>query len=340
MKGRKRDIGFSHRTLLPIWTGLLILMLLLDITLGGHGLGPDGLAEALRSPGSPYSTILFSLRLPRAVCAALSGMALSLAGTLMQAIFRNPLSDPHIMGVSGGAALGAALLTMVVPATSPLFTWGISLAGASFLGAGISSIIILLIARRFHSSGTILIAGVMLGFIFSAITSIIQYSSSEESLKLFFSWSGGSFQSGGWNGAALLLCAFIIGGIISLPNLKGLDAILFGEEFCSMVGGSPRKTITLALLSCCILAGTVTSVCGPLGFVGIVAPHLARKLGHSAVHRAVIPLGCILGGILGVCADFISHILQSPMPVGSTLALLGIPVIFFFLLSSHNDFNS
>ncbi len=258
----------------------------------------------------------------------------------MQAIFRNPLSDPHIMGVSSGGALGAAILTMAIPSSSSLLPWGVSLAGASFLGAGISSIIILAIARKFHSSGTLLIAGVMLGFIFSAITSIIQYTASEESLKLFFSWSGGSFQSGGWTGASLMLGAILLGGALSLFNIKGLDAILFGEEFSRMAGGSPARTIVLSILSCCIMAGTVTSVCGPLGFVGIVAPHLARKVGGTSVHSKVIPLGCIIGGFLGICADFISHVLPIPIPVGSTLALLGIPVIFYFLLRSDNDFNS
>ncbi len=210
---------------------------LLVILLAGAGLclGEMPLRQALDSG------ILWRLRLPRIATALLAGAALALGGAQMQALFRNPLADPHIMGVSGGAGLGAALAATVTAGAA------LPIAGAAFLGALAASALILFTATRVHSGTPLLIFGVMLGFILSALTSVVAYTAGEESLKVFYTWSAGTFSSARpqdlvWIGSALTLSM-----ALSLADARGLDLALFGDDFALLSGGHPARTRVLAL---------------------------------------------------------------------------------------------
>lgn len=291
---------------------LLALLCMADITWGG-------IADA---------AVLWHLRLPRTATALLAGAAMALSGSQMQSIFRNPLADPHIMGISSGAALGAALTTMYA---------GVSLGGtpialAAAAGAAGAASIILYASGRFRNASILLIFGVMLGFIITAIVSILQFSSDAESLKIFYSWSAGSFSNTTWTETGIIAGTLAAGLIIALFNHKGLDLILFGDEFTELSGGIPSKIRLSALLSCSLMTGAVTAFCGPLGFVGIIGPHIAKALLGTSAHKAVLPASLLTGGLIGVCADLISRMTPSPMPVASTMALLGIPVILYIML--------
>lgn len=291
---------------------LLALLCMADITWGG-------IADA---------AVLWHLRLPRTATALLAGAAMALSGSQMQSIFRNPLADPHIMGISSGAALGAALATMHTGAALA----GMSIAISASIGAAGAAGIILYASGRFRNASILLIFGVMLGFIITAIVSILQFSSDAESLKSFFSWSAGSFSNTTWGETAIIACTLAAGLIIALFNQKGLDLILFGDEFTELSGGIPSKIRLSALLSCSLMTGAVTAFCGPLGFVGIIGPHIAKALLGTSSHKAVLPASLLTGGLIGVCADLISRMTPSPMPVASTMALLGIPVILYIML--------
>ena len=301
-----------HILFLIISIVLLIVTCIADLTWGG-------IADA---------DIMRHLRLPRMATALLAGAAMALSGSQMQSIFRNPLADPHIMGISSGAALGAALATMHTGAALA----GMSIAISASIGAAGAAGIILYASGRFRNASILLIFGVMLGFIITAIVSILQFSSDAESLKSFFSWSAGSFSNTTWGETAIIACTLAAGLIIALFNHKGLDLILFGDEFTELSGGIPSKIRLSALLSCSLMTGAVTAFCGPLGFVGIIGPHIAKALLGTSAHKAVLPASLLTGGLIGVCADLISRMTPSPMPVASTMALLGIPVILYIML--------
>ena len=301
-----------HILFLIISIVLLIVTCVADLTWGG-------IADA---------EIMRHLRLPRMATALLTGAAMALSGSQMQSIFRNPLADPHIMGISSGASLGAALATMYAGATFG----GTPVAVAAAAGAAGAAAIILYASGRFRNASILLIFGVMLGFIITAIVSILQFSSDAESLKIFYSWSAGSFTNTTWTETAIIAVTLAAGLIIALFNHKGLDLILFGDEFTELSGGTPSKIRLSALLSCSLMTGAVTAFCGPLGFVGIIGPHIAKALLGTSSHKFVLPASLLTGGLIGVCADLISRMTPSPMPVASTMALLGIPVILYIML--------
>ena len=301
---------------------LLVLLIVVDMICGGKA----------------GAEVLLHLRTPRVLTALLAGAALALAGGQMQSVLRNPLADPHIMGVSSGAALGAALATMLGARSQtmiPEMLQGFTTAGAAFLGAILSSIIILTVSKRFKTASALLIFGVMLGYMVNAIVSILQFSSDAESLKMFYSWSAGSFSNTGWNEIWIIAVVLLLGLILAVRNTKGLDIILFGDEFASMAGAPVHKIRLRAILSCCLLTAAVTAFCGPLGFVGIVAPHIARGMFKTSAHRTIIPASLITGAVTALAADLLSRSSASPLPIASTMAIVGVPVIIYILLKGR-----
>ena len=295
----------------------LVLLMGLDL-LAGNGLG---LADGL---------VFWKLRLPRMLTALVAGASLALAGLQMQAVFRNPLADPHIMGVSGGAGLGAAIVTLAIGTTAAWFS-GLTMALAAFAGALLTSALIVGLSFRLRTT-TLLIFGVMLGFIFSAISSILQYTAGEESLKLFYSWMAGSFSGTRIPELLGMAAALLAGLVMALCNSKGLDIILFGDQYASFSGASTRRIRVLAMLSASLMTAAVTAFCGPVGFVGIVAPHVARRLLGTSAHRPLLPAVLATGACLALVADILANLWKTPLPVGSTMALVGIPLIVLYLM--------
>lgn len=274
--------------------------------------------------GSLSNRVLFQLRLPRVLTASLAGAALALSGLQMQSIFRNPLADPHIMGISSGASLGAALVTMA-GVSSPLLM-GLGTASASFAGAAAAACVIIATSRR-CSSSTLLIFGIMMSFAVNALVSIVQFSSSEEGLKLFYSWSAGSFAGNSYAEVVMMFIAFVVGCSLCAVNSKGLNIILFGDEFAKHAGASPERIRSLAMVSCCMLTGVVTAFCGPLGFVGIISPHIARWIFKTASHRSLIIGTSLIGACISLGADLIIQLSSIPLPAGSVMAIIGTPFV-------------
>lgn len=310
------------KVLKPIYflPAAVILAMSADLLVGGAGFGV------------PDHVIFMRLRLPRMLTAALSGAALALAGLQMQTIFSNPLADPHIMGVSAGAGTGAAIATLLIGTSLPVALSGLTVVSAAFAGALLTSALVVLVASKMRSGTTLLIFGVMLGFVFSAITSILEYSANAESLKVFYSWSAGSFIGNGLDGIVVIAVALAIGLVLALLNSRNLDVTLFGEEYSTLVGVSPSKVRNISMIGSCLMAGAVTAFCGPLGFVGIAAPHIARATVGSSVHIKTIPATILIGIGLSLVADILSQSFPRPIPVGSTLAIIGIPIILYILL--------
>lgn len=297
----------------------VLLLMAADLCAGGAGFG------------LPDKVIFMKLRLPRMLTAILAGASLSLAGLQMQTIFRNPLADPHIMGVSAGAGTGAAIATLIIGSSFPAALSGLTVVSAAFVGALLSSALVMLVSSRIHSATTLLIFGVMLGFVFSAITSILEYSANAESLKVFYSWSAGSFIGNGITGLLIISAALLVGIVLALVANRGLDLLLFGEEYAAMAWANPSHIRNISMVGSCLMAGAVTAFCGPLGFVGIVAPHIARTLTASSVHLRTIPATLLVGSGLSLVADILSQVFPVPLPVGSTMAVIGIPIIIYIM---------
>ncbi|MBQ1912251.1 MAG: iron ABC transporter permease [Bacteroidales bacterium] len=277
----------------------------------------------------PAGIILWKLRLPRMLTALVAGSALGLAGAQMQAIFRNPLADPHIMGVSGGAGLGAAIAALTV--TSLSVANGLTLVAAAFIGALLTGLLVVAVSARVSSTGTLLLVGVMLGFILSAISSVLQYSAGEESLKLFYSWMAGSFSGTRYQDLLIMAITLLVGAGLAFSQAKSLDLVLFGDPFAQASGVPLRRLRLLTMLGCALMTGAVTAFCGPIGFAGIAAPHLTRKALGTSRHLSALPGSMCAGACLALLGDILAHIGPTPLPVGSTLAIVGIPLIVWLL---------
>ena len=305
----------------------IFLLAVTVLSLAGIDLATGATGLAVMDAG-----IFLKLRLPRMLTAVLAGACLSLAGLQMQSVFRNPLADPHIMGVSAGAGTGAAMATLLIGTALPAVLSGLTVAAAAFAGALLTSLLVVTVASKFQSATTLLIFGVMLGFIFSAATSILEYSANAESLKVFYSWSAGSFSGSRPGEIAVIAGALLFGAALTYVNSKGLDIALFGDEYASLAGADISRIRGIAMIGSCLMAGAVTAFCGPLGFVGIVAPHIARGFLGTSVHVKVIPAVMLTGAGFSLVADILSNAFPAPLPVGSTMALIGIPIILAILM--------
>lgn len=319
-------MGF-RKSILPtsILCAILILLAIIDM-FRGIGLPYAGTTE--------NQIILQMVRLPRILTAIIAGGGLAVAGAQMQSILRNPLADPHIMGISSGASLGAAIATLAGSgiAISGGILHGASIAVSAVLGAAAASVVIMAASAKLRRATTLLVFGVMLSFIVNAIVTILQSGSNAESLKIFHSWSAGSFGTTSIKEITIIAATLLIAFTIAVSNNKGLDIILFGDEFARLTGARPERIRLSALLSCCLITGSVTAFCGPIGFVGIVAPHIARAVWKTSTHKIILPASLLCGSIIGLAADLLSQITPTHVPISSTMALAGIPIILYILI--------
>ncbi len=282
--------------------------------------------------------LLYKFRLPKAIVALLSGIALSVCGLQMQTLFRNPLADPYILGVSSGSGVGVALYLMGVSlfggfAEGTLFST-LGTAGAAILGASAVTMIILYISNRVKNNLSLLIFGVMIGFVAGAVVTLLQYTSTATSLKAYVLWTMGSFAGLDSMQIALLALMVVAGTILAVGNIKDLNAILPGEEYARSIGLNVRHIRNKILISTTLLVGAVTAFCGPIGFLGIAVPHICRFIFRDANHRILIPATALLGGALMLLADTASQLpgTGSIVPINTMTALLGIPVILVIIL--------
>ena len=279
--------------------------------------------------------ILTRFRLPRVATALLAGAALPLCGLQMQTLFRNPLAGPYVLGISSGASFGAALVVLGAGATGLVATW--SLALAAWMGAGVVMLLLLFVSRRIRDGLTILILGIMFSSGLAAVISIMQYFSQAEALKSFVIWSMGSL--GHVTGAQLWILAFAIIPMLVLTLLFGkvLNGLMLGEEYAATMGVKIRRTRTIIFATTSLMAGTVTAFCGPIGFIGIAVPHVARYLFNQSDHRILLPATMITGMAILVMSDLISQLPGSEhvLPINAVTSLIGIPVVIWLVIKSR-----
>lgn len=332
-----------RRLSLAALIGLLATLFLLSLAVGSVQIPLDNVLRILVG-GAPdratWADIVLKFRLPKALTAALSGAALAISGLQMQTLFRNPLADPYTLGVSSGASLGVALVVLGIGATGSLLVTGLGLLGdlglaaAAGLGAAFTLLAILVVARRVQNTITLLILGLMFGYLTSALVSLLIYFSLPERIQSFVLWSAGSFSGVTWSQMRIFAPTLVIGLTIGALMSKTLNALLLGETYARTLGLNVRRAQVWLIVSASLLAGAVTAFCGPVGFLGVAVPHLCRSLFNTADHRVLIPTSMLLGGCLALVADLIAQMpgSQYVLPLNVITALFGVPVVVWVIL--------
>ena len=307
-------------------TAFLVVLFAVDICSGSIWLSPFG-----SSLSALEKQILIDIRIPKALTAIIAGIALSIAGLMMQTLFRNPLAGPYTLGISSGATLGVALITMYSVLLTTMHT-ALLLPLAACIGATLVLLLVVAVSKRVTSNVSLLIVGMMFGSIASALVNVLQNFSNPDSLKLFIVWTLGSLHSVGWSDMPFLLSVVIVGLIIVLCVLKPLNGLLLGEDYARGLGINIGRTRLLIVLATGLLAGGVTAFCGPIAFIGVAVPHIARGILKSSNHRYTIPLSALIGACLLLACDILCSLATSPLPISTVSALFGAPIIIWIIM--------
>lgn len=320
-----------------IFIGLILLLLVLalvDTCSGSVWISPLSVFNSQLS--TLNSQLLLHLRLPKMLTAILAGAALSVAGLMMQTLFRNPLAGPYILGVSSGASLGVALVTMVttLPVASSLIATSSDslIATSAIVGSVLVMLLVMLIAKRIRSNVTLLIVGMMVGNIAGALVNMIQNFANPDSLKLFVVWTLGSLNGVGWEQLPVLTIGIILAAILVLMLIKPLNGLLLGEDYARGLGINVERTRWMMVAASCLLAGSVTAFCGPIAFIGVAVPHIARGILASSNHRLTVPASALIGANILLICDILCNLGTYSLPISTMSALFGAPIILWIVL--------
>ena len=329
-----------RNTILFLLLSLLVVALLaIDMMVGSVGISAGEVWAAITGGECDpiKAKIIIDVRLIKAIVAILAGAALAVSGLQMQTLFRNPLAGPYVLGVSSGASLGVALFILGAPllgvASSSLLS-SLGVAGAAWIGSALVLALVGAVSQRIKDIMVILILGMMIGSAVSAVVQILQYMSHEEALKSFVVWTMGSLGDVTSSQLWLVAPAIIAGLVLSVAAIKPMNLMLLGEAYARTMGLNIRRTRSLILLSTTLLAGTVTAFCGPVGFIGLAIPHLARIIFQEADHRVLLPATALSGAISLLLCDIVSKLLT--LPVNTVTALLGIPIVVWVVVRNKN----
>ena len=325
---------------------LLLLLALLDVCSGSIWISPlSTLNSQLRGvpdeahgfvgcTSTLHSQLLLHLRLPKMLTAILAGASLSVAGLMMQTLFRNPLAGPYILGVSSGASLGVALVTMVTTILPLAFSLSPHslIATSAIIGSILTMLLVMLFARRIRSNVTLLIVGMMVGNIAGALVNMIQNFANPDSLKLFVVWTLGSLSGVSWEELPTLAIGIAIAAIIVLMLIKPLNGLLLGEDYARGLGIHVERTRWMMVLASCLLAGSVTAFCGPIAFIGVAVPHIARGIFATSNHRLTVPASALIGANILLVCDILCNLGTYSLPISTMSALFGAPIILWIVL--------
>jgi iron complex transport system permease protein len=293
---------------------------------------------------STWQTIILDFRLPQALTAVLAGAALGISGLLMQTLFRNPLADPFILGISSGASLGVAIVVLTVGSVTTVFLAGLGflgdlgLAAAASIGAGAVMLIVLTAARRIASGMTLLILGLLFSYMTGAVVSLLLYFSIPERIQAYINWTFGSYSGVTWDQLLIMVPIIIVGLAAAFAMSKPLNVLLLGEEYAWSLGINIKRLRIGIIVTTSILAGTITAFCGPIGFIGIAVPHLCRSLLNTSDHRLLIPATILTGAIISLAAALVASMPGSSivLPINAITAFIGAPVVIWVILSRRN----
>jgi len=287
---------------------------------------------------STYRTIILDYRLPQAITALLAGIGLSVSGLLMQTLFRNPLADPSLLGISSGSSLGVALVVLLGTATglsvSTLALWStFGVTVAAFLGAFAVLLLILALSSRLRSMVSLVLVGIMIAYIASSVTDILKFFSQKEGLHSFVIWGLGSFSNVSKAQLPFFAATVIIGVVASFLLFKTLNLLLLGERYAENLGVNIKRSSMLIILVSGFMTAIITAFCGPIAFLGLAVPHIARFLFRSSDHRLLIPATAFLGMDLALFCNLIARLpsFEGNLPINSVTALIGAPIVLWVI---------
>ncbi len=326
----------TRKTIIFILLGIAaVILFVIDMATGAVPIPLNQVVAAIAGGDCPEMTarIVINIRLVKAVVALLAGAALSVSGLEMQTLFRNPLAGPYVLGISSGASLGVALFILGAPlAGLSGYVDSIGIVGAAWIGASAVLAVIAFVGRRITDIMVILILGIMFSSGVSAIVQVLQYLSHEDALKSFVIWTMGSLGEVTISQLIVAVPAVIAGLVLAVVAVKPLNLLLLGEDYARSMGLNPLRSRALLFMSTTLLAGTVTAFCGPIGFIGMALPHVARMLFSDADHRVLIPACMLVGADVMLACDIISKFFT--VPVNAITALVGIPIVVWVVVKN------
>ena len=340
-----------HRPIIPLLIGISIALgvfFLLNLLLGSVPIPLRAICEMLLgSEEQPvvWQNILWKSRVPQALTALVAGAALSVSGLQMQTVFRNPLADPSVLGVSAGASLGVAFVVLLSGAVGGValsrlgYLGEIALSVAAILGSLSVLALIVFISTKVKGNVTLLIIGVMIGYVANAIIGVLKFFSVEEDIRAYVIWGLGSFAR--VSGDQMLLFVTLMTLLIPLSFLliKTMNLLLLGSNYARNLGLNIHRARLLVILSAGILVAIVTAYCGPIMFIGLAVPHLARAIFRSSDHRVLMPATVLIGSTLALACNLIARMpgFEGALPLNSVTALIGAPVVASVLFRKRKE---
>lgn len=317
---------------------LLIAGALLALLLGSADISVSEVFDALTGSDDNEMTrfVVVETRLPAMLTSVLAGAALALAGLLMQTCFNNPLAGPSIMGISSGASLGVALVIML--GSTYVGLWGtFAVVSGAFIGAMAVLLVLLIFSYLVRTAEMLLIIGILVGYLTSSIISLLNYFAPEKAVHSFVLWGLGNFSSVDLSTMPVFAGLCILFVLLSFPYIRSLNTLLFGTGYARSVGVNVTRVRGGLLLISGALTAIVTAWCGPIGFIGLVVPHIARMSLASSNHRRVLPFTVLAGAVTGVWCQVLSVLpavwIPGNMPVNAITPIIGVPVIIYVLLN-------
>ena len=318
-----------------------LLLFIINISLGSVSIPCKDVLHNLiggHSSKSTWDYIIINYRLPKAITAIFVGAGLSISGLLMQTLFRNPLAGPYVLGLSSGSSLGVAFVILgagFLPpflATIALSSYGIIL--ASVFGSLMVMLAVLLASRKLRDTMAILIVGLMFGSFSSAIVGVLSYFSTSEQLQKFTFWSMGNLGNLSWSNIMILGISVVLGLILSVLTIKSLNALLLGENYAKSVGINFKKTQLIIIIATSILAGSITSFVGPIAFVGLAVPHIAKLVFQTSNHIILFGGTILFGALIMLFCDIVSQLPGSDLtlPINAVTSIVGAPVVIWLLV--------
>ncbi len=319
----------------------MFFLFIINISLGSVSIPVKDVFRSLTGENASKETweyIIINYRLPKATAAILVGMGLSISGLLMQTLFRNPLAGPYVLGLSSGASLGVAIVilgaTLLPPflATILLSSYGIIL--ASSLGSFTVLLAVLAVSHRLRDTMAILIVGLMFGSLTSAIVGTLTYFSTAEQLQKFTFWSLGNLGNLSWTSISLLSICVAIGLLLSLFSIKPLNSLLLGENYAKSLGLNYKKSRLIIIFATSILAGSITAFAGPIAFIGLAVPHIAKLVFQTSNHTILFWSSILFGAIIMLICDSISQLPGSDftLPINAVTSIFGAPIVIWLLI--------
>ena len=322
----------------------IILLFLINISVGSVNIPLKEVFRILTGEDASKQTweyIITNYRLPKALVAILVGVGLSLSGLLMQTLFRNPLAGPYVLGISSGASLGVAFVVLgasFLPVfLTTIFLSHYGLISAASLGSFLVLLSVLSVAQQLKDTMAILIVGLMFGSITSAVVSVLTYFSTGEQLKKFTLWALGNLGNQSWEAILSLLVITFIGLFLSYLCIKPLNALLLGENYAKSMGINFNQTKNIIIIATSLLAGSITAFVGPIAFIGLAVPHLAKLLFQTSDHKTLFWATISLGAIIMLVCDTIAQMpgFDFVLPINAVTSIIGAPVVIWLLIKKR-----